>query len=46
MLIGGASPVAAGAVQLFVLISLLAVEPIAIVLTTELVGRGVIEPVP
>ena len=44
MLIGGATPVAAGAVQLFVLISLLAVETTAIVLTTELVARGRIEP--
>jgi putative ABC transport system permease protein len=40
MLLGGASPVAAGAVQLFVLIALLAVEAVAIVLTIELVARG------
>lgn len=40
MLIGGASPVAAGAVQLFVLIALLAVETIAIVIITELVAQG------
>lgn len=40
MLLGGASPVAAGAVQLFVLIALLAVEAIAIVLTIELAARG------
>jgi putative ABC transport system permease protein len=40
MLLGGASPVAAGAVQLFVLIALLAVESVAIVLTIELAARG------
>ncbi|WP_279473353.1 ABC transporter permease [Actinomadura darangshiensis] len=42
MMLGGASPIAAGAVQLFVLIALLAVEAIATFLTLELVARGVI----
>ncbi|MDI2131909.1 ABC transporter permease [Yinghuangia seranimata] len=40
MLLGGASPAAAGAVQLFVLIGLLATESIAIAVLLELVGRG------
>jgi putative ABC transport system permease protein len=40
MLLGGASPIAAGAVQLFVLVALLAVEAVAIVLTIELAVRG------
>ncbi|AUG76993.1 ABC transporter permease [Kitasatospora sp. MMS16-BH015] len=40
MLLGGASPVQAGAVQLFVLVALLAVESVAIVVVLELVGRG------
>ncbi|MFC7328607.1 ABC transporter permease [Marinactinospora rubrisoli] len=40
MLLGGASPVEAGAVQLFVLIGLLAVESLAIVVCVELVARG------
>lgn len=42
MLIGGASPVAAGVVQLFVLVGLLAVEAVAVVVTAELVARGVL----
>ncbi|TDC53589.1 ABC transporter permease [Jiangella ureilytica] len=42
MLIGGAEPIQAGAVQLFVLVALLAVEAIAVALTIELVARGVI----
>jgi putative ABC transport system permease protein len=42
MLLGGASPVEAGAVQLFVLVALLAVEAIAVVLVTEAVARGTI----
>ncbi len=42
MLIGGADPIQAGAVQLFVLIGLLAVETVAVALTIELVARGVI----
>lgn len=40
MLLGGASPVQAGAVQLFVLVALLAVETVAVVATVELVARG------
>lgn len=46
MLLGGASPIAAGAVQLFVLIALLAVESIAVLATIELVARGRIAPAP
>ncbi|MEU9867916.1 ABC transporter permease [Actinomadura sp. NPDC048021] len=42
MMLGGASPVAAGAVQLFVLIALLAIEATAAFLTLELVARGLI----
>lgn len=42
MLLGGASPVDAGAVQLFVLIALLATEAVAIAVVLELVGRGLI----
>jgi putative ABC transport system permease protein len=42
MLIGGADPIQAGAVQLFVLVALLAVEAIAVALTTELVARGLL----
>lgn len=44
MLLGGATPVAAGAVQLFVLVALLAVETVAVGLTVELVARGRITP--
>ncbi|GJF28667.1 ABC transporter permease [Kitasatospora sp. NE20-6] len=40
MLLGGAGPVQAGAVQLFVLVALLAVESVAVVAVLELVGRG------
>ncbi|MET7362254.1 ABC transporter permease [Streptomyces sp. NPDC005562] len=40
MLLGGASPVLAGAVQLFVLIALMAVQAVAVALTVELVARG------
>jgi putative ABC transport system permease protein len=40
MLLGGASPLQAGAVQLFVLVALLAVETVAVVVTIELVARG------
>ncbi|EGX56712.1 hypothetical protein SZN_26431 [Streptomyces zinciresistens K42] len=39
MLLAGASPVLAGAVQVFVLIALLAVEALAVALTVELVAR-------
>ncbi|SDT72107.1 ABC transporter permease [Jiangella sp. DSM 45060] len=42
MLIGGAAPIQAGAVQLFVLIGLLAVETAAVALTIELIARGLI----
>ncbi|MCM2579299.1 ABC transporter permease [Streptomyces meridianus] len=39
MLLGGASPLAAGAVQLFVLVALLAVQAVAVALVIELVAR-------
>ncbi|MGW0841597.1 ABC transporter permease [Streptomyces sp. NPDC002787] len=39
MLLAGASPVVAGAVQVFVLIALLAVEALSVALTVELVAR-------
>lgn len=42
MLLGGASPAAAGAVQLFVLVALLAVESVAVLVVLELVGRGLV----
>ncbi|KQV05797.1 MULTISPECIES: ABC transporter permease [unclassified Kitasatospora] len=42
MLLGGASPLEAGAVQLFVLVALLLVEAVAILLVLELVGRGAV----
>ncbi|MER5864348.1 ABC transporter permease [Kitasatospora sp. NPDC002040] len=42
MLLGGASPVEAGAVQLFVLVALLLVESVAVVVVLELVGRGAV----
>ncbi|WP_406689997.1 ABC transporter permease [Saccharopolyspora sp. ID03-671] len=40
MLLGGASPVQAGAVQLLVLVGLLAVEAVAIAAVLEIVARG------
>ncbi|WP_240777927.1 ABC transporter permease [Nonomuraea basaltis] len=40
MLIGGASPIEAGVVQLVVLVALLAAEAAAIVVTVELAARG------
>jgi putative ABC transport system permease protein len=40
MLLGGATPVQAGAVQLFVLVALLAVQAVAVVAVLEVVGRG------
>ncbi|MFF9505477.1 ABC transporter permease [Streptomyces sp. NPDC014724] len=40
MLLGGASPVQAGAVQLFVLVALLAVQAVAVTVVLELVARG------
>lgn len=42
-LLGGASPVQAGAVQLLVLVALLAVQASAVVLTVELLARGVLK---
>ena len=39
MLLGGATPVQAGAVQLLVLVLLLAVETVAVAVTVELVCR-------
>ena len=46
MLLGGAGPVEAAIVQLFVLVGLLAVEAIAIVVVLELIARGVLRGVP
>ncbi|MEW2085925.1 ABC transporter permease [Streptomyces sp. NPDC005283] len=40
MLLGGASPVLAGAVQLFVLVALMAVQSVSVSLVLELVARG------
>ncbi len=40
MLLGGASPWQAGAVQLFVLVALMAVQAVAVSLVLELVARG------
>ncbi|MGW2107791.1 ABC transporter permease [Streptomyces sp. NPDC001948] len=40
MLLGGASPVQAGAVQLFVLVALMAVQVVAVTAVLELVARG------
>ncbi|MEV6393688.1 ABC transporter permease [Streptomyces sp. NPDC051907] len=40
MLLGGASPVEAGAVQLFVLVALMAVQAVAVATVLELVARG------
>lgn len=40
MLLGGASPLDAGAVQVFILAALLLIESVAIVITLELVARG------
>jgi putative ABC transport system permease protein len=40
MLIGGASPIEAGIVQLVVLVALLAAEATAILVTVELVAQG------
>ena len=41
-LLGGASPVEAGAVQVLILLALLAVQTLAILATTELVARGIL----
>ncbi|MFF3352396.1 ABC transporter permease [Streptomyces sp. NPDC002917] len=40
MLLGGASPVQAGAVQLFVLVALMAVQAVVVATVLELVARG------
>ncbi|MFI6639999.1 ABC transporter permease [Streptomyces sp. NPDC050504] len=42
MLLGGASPVQAGAVQLFVLVALMAVQAVAVAVVLELVARGIV----
>ncbi|WP_030901812.1 ABC transporter permease [Streptomyces sp. NRRL F-5126] len=42
VLLGGASPLTAGAVQLFVLIALMAVQAAAVALTVELVASGLL----
>jgi putative ABC transport system permease protein len=42
MLLGGATPIEAGAVQLFVLVALLAVQAAAVMLVAEAVARGLI----
>lgn len=42
MLLGGAGPLQAGAVQLFVLVGLLAVEAVAIAAVLEIVARGLV----
>jgi putative ABC transport system permease protein len=42
VLLGGGSPVQAGVTQLLVLIALLAVEAVAVLVTVELVARGLI----
>ncbi|UGY91163.1 ABC transporter permease [Streptomyces gobiensis] len=40
MLLGGASPLMAGAVQLFVLVALVLVQVVAVAVTLELIARG------
>ncbi|MEO3749170.1 ABC transporter permease [Streptomyces sp. B6B3] len=40
MLLGGASPVQAGAVQLFVLVALMSVQSVAVATVLELIARG------
>ncbi len=42
MLLGGASPVEAGAVQLFVLVALMAAQAVAVAAVLELVARGLL----
>ncbi|MFC9248083.1 ABC transporter permease [Streptomyces sp. NPDC057136] len=46
MLLGGASPMEAGAVQLFVLVALMAVQAVAVALVLELVARGLLHRAP
>jgi putative ABC transport system permease protein len=42
VLLGGGSPIQAGATQVLVLVALLAVEAVAVALTVELVARGIL----
>ncbi|SDZ34135.1 putative ABC transport system permease protein [Saccharopolyspora shandongensis] len=42
MLLGGASPIQAGIVQLYVLVALLAVESVAILIVLEIIARGLL----
>lgn len=42
MLLGGASPLLAGVVQLFVLVALMAVQAVAVAVVLELVARGLL----
>jgi putative ABC transport system permease protein len=42
MMLGGASPIVAGIVQLYVLIALLAVESVAILVVLEVIARGLL----
>ncbi|MBT2383668.1 ABC transporter permease [Streptomyces sp. ISL-11] len=46
MLLGGASPVLAGAVQLFVLVALEAVQVVAVAVVLELIARGLLHRAP
>lgn len=46
MLLGGASPLLAGAVQLFVLVALMLVQSVAVSVTLELIARGRVHRVP
>lgn len=46
MLLGGASPLLAGAVQLFVLVALMAVQVVAVSVVLELVARGLLHRAP
>jgi putative ABC transport system permease protein len=46
MLLGGASPLMAGAVQLFVLIALMLVQTVAVAVVLELIARGRLHRVP
>lgn len=45
-LLGGATPVEAGAVQVLILVGVLAVQAVAVVATVELVARGVLRSAP
>ncbi len=42
MLLGGATPIQAGVVQLYVLVALLAVESVAILVVLEIIARGLL----